>query len=65
MWRWLAVMVVGKSTFMNILVGVEEADAGIITRKKGLRMSHLPQKFSMDETLNVYENIMHGGPSYY
>lgn len=50
----------GKSTFMKILAKVEEADNGDIKRKKGLRTGYLSQEFTLDETLSVYENILHG-----
>jgi len=50
----------GKSTFMKILSGVESADAGAINRKKGLRVGYLPQEFTLDEKVNVYDNILQG-----
>jgi ATP-binding cassette subfamily F protein 3 len=33
----------GKSTLLRIAIGVEEADAGQITRRRGLRLAMLPQ----------------------
>ena len=50
----------GKSTFMKILAGVEEPDAGHINRKKALRTGYLPQEFRLEETLTVYDNILQG-----
>ena len=50
----------GKSTFMKILVGAEQPDAGTVTRRKGLRIGYLPQEFTLDRSVNVYENILQG-----
>ena len=50
----------GKSTFMKILAGVEVADCGEINRKKGLRVGYLPQEFTLDYNVNVYDNILQG-----
>ena len=50
----------GKSTFMKILAGIEELDSGDITRKKDLQIGFLPQEFTLDESANVYENILRG-----
>src|SRR5919107_1373657 len=33
----------GKSTLLRILAGTEEADAGTVTRRRGLVWAHLPQ----------------------
>ena len=50
----------GKSTFMKILAGVEVADGGEVNRKKGLHVGYLPQEFTLDDSVNVYENILQG-----
>lgn len=50
----------GKSTFMKIITGYEDADSGDIVRKRDLRTGYLPQEFTLDEKLSVYENIMAG-----
>ena len=50
----------GKSTFMKILVGLEEPREGKFTRKKGLQIGFLPQEFTLDDTLSVYDNIKLG-----
>lgn len=43
----------GKSTLLKILAGISEPDAGIVTRKKGLRLGYLDQtpNFSTNETV--------------
>ncbi|MDB6124949.1 MAG: transporter, partial [Pedosphaera sp.] len=50
----------GKSTFLRIVAGLQEADAGTITRKRDLIVSYLPQEFALDPKLTVYENIREG-----
>lgn len=50
----------GKSTFMKIITGHEDADSGDIVRKKDLLTGYLPQEFTLDEKLSVYENILSG-----
>ena len=50
----------GKSTFMKLLCGEEVADGGNVNRKKGLRIGYLPQEFTLDENVNVYDNILQG-----
>ena len=50
----------GKSTFLKILSGTEEADSGKIMRKRELTTAYLPQVFSLDNSKSVYENILLG-----
>lgn len=53
----------GKSTFLKLLAGVEEADAGSIVKGKEVRISYLPQTplFSDEKTLleNVVDGLVH------
>lgn len=53
----------GKSTFLKLLAGVEEADTGTIVKGKDVRISYLPQNpvFSEDKTLleNIIEGLVH------
>lgn len=53
----------GKSTFLKLLAGVEEPDAGTIVKGKEVRISYLPQNpvFSDDKTLleNIVEGLVH------
>lgn len=41
----------GKTTLLRILLGLEKADSGKVTRKEGLRIGYLPQKFHIDPVL--------------
>ena len=50
----------GKSTFLKILVGRMNPDAGEVSKRTGLRMGYLSQEFTLDENLNVYDNIKAG-----
>lgn len=50
----------GKSTLIKIIAGMLEPDAGTISRKRELVTGYLSQDFTLDESKNVYENIMDG-----
>lgn len=50
----------GKSSFLRVLAGDEEADAGLISRKQGLVTGYLPQEFQLDDEATVEENIRSG-----
>jgi ATP-binding cassette subfamily F protein uup len=50
----------GKTSLLRILAGNQEADAGEITRQRGLRTGFLPQEFELDPKLTVRENIEAG-----
>src|SRR6476620_2884501 len=50
----------GKSTFLRILAGLHQPDAGEITRRRDLMIGYLPQEFSLNPNLNVEENIRAG-----
>lgn len=50
----------GKSSFLRILAGEENADAGQVSRKQGLAIGYLPQEFQLDEEADVESNIRHG-----
>src|SRR6478752_1828226 len=50
----------GKTSLLRILAGHQEADAGQIARKRGLRVGYLPQEFELDPKLTVRENIEAG-----
>ncbi|MBU2584978.1 MAG: ATP-binding cassette domain-containing protein, partial [Bacteroidetes bacterium] len=48
----------GKSTFLKIISGLMHPDSGEVARKKDLVIGFLSQEFTLDETKNVYENIV-------
>jgi ABC transport system ATP-binding/permease protein len=50
----------GKTSLLRILAGHQEADAGDIARRRGLRIGYLPQEFELDPKLSVRENIEAG-----
>src|SRR5215211_6659894 len=50
----------GKTSLLRILAGYQEADAGEIARRRGLRIGYLPQEFELDPKLTVRENIEAG-----
>ena len=52
----------GKSTFLRILAGKEDHYSGKILRRRGLVTGFLPQEFDLDDSKNIYENIMSGLP---
>lgn len=50
----------GKSTFLKIISGIMQPDSGEIAKRKDLIIGFLSQEFTLDETKNVYENIIDG-----
>ncbi len=50
----------GKSTFLKILAGAEEAESGSIAVGKGVRIGYLPQNPVFNEDLTVLEQVLSG-----
>ncbi len=50
----------GKTSLLKILSGEQNADAGDISRRRGLRIGYLPQEFELDGDKTVRENIEAG-----
>ncbi len=50
----------GKSTFLKILAGIEEPDAGKLIHPKAYRIEYLPQNPEMDEEATVIDYIYAG-----
>src|SRR5437867_1651119 len=50
----------GKTSLLRILAEHQEADAGDVARRRGLRIGYLPQEFELDGQLTVRENIEAG-----
>lgn len=47
----------GKTSMLNIIAGLDSADSGQINSRKGLKISYLPQKESLNENLTIEETI--------
>lgn len=41
----------GKSTLIKVLLGLEIADSGKVTRRPGLRIGYMPQRLSLDQRM--------------
>ena len=48
---------VGKSTFLNVIIGTLEGYTGDIHKKNGLRIGYLAQNGALDSTRTVYEEM--------
>src|SRR5690554_527532 len=47
----------GKTSLLNIIAGIDAADTGIVTFRKGLRTSYLPQEPDLNPELTVEQTI--------
>jgi ABC transport system ATP-binding/permease protein len=50
----------GKSTFLQVLVGAEPYDVGVVERRKGLRMQYLSQEPELTPGMTAYEAVLEG-----
>lgn len=50
----------GKSSFLKIISNLMQADSGEVAKKKELVIGFLSQEFTLDESKNVYDNILDG-----
>lgn len=50
----------GKSTFLKIISGLIQPDGGSVSKRKDLVIGYLSQDFTLDETTDVYSNIISG-----
>lgn len=50
----------GKTTFLRILAGVDEADEGKLMTAKGVRIGYLSQALALDDALSIYEEVKRG-----
>lgn len=53
----------GKSTFLKIIAGLENADSGTIIKSEGVRIGYLPQNPIFDENITVLEQVFKGASS--
>ena len=55
----------GKSTFLKVLAGATEPDAGTIARDPNVQISYLPQNPVMDDNATVLEQVfLHAPPEF-
>ncbi len=50
----------GKTTFLRLLAGLQAPDSGVVSRRRELVVSYLPQDFMLDAAKTVAENIRDG-----
>ncbi|MGL5512915.1 MAG: ABC-F family ATP-binding cassette domain-containing protein, partial [Sporomusa sp.] len=50
----------GKSTFLKVLAGIEQADTGKITVGSSVQIEYLPQNPEFDDTATVLEQVFKG-----
>jgi ATP-binding cassette subfamily F protein uup len=50
----------GKSSLMKIIIGTEQPDSGVVSRRQELRIGYLSQEFTLREEATVRENIRDG-----
>jgi ATP-binding cassette subfamily F protein 3 len=48
----------GKSTLMRIIAGIDEPDAGSVSRARGARVAYLPQDPDFDDTHTLFETLL-------
>lgn len=53
----------GKSTFLKIISEMLHPDSGEVAKRKDLIIGFLTQEFTLDESKNVYENVLLGAES--
>ncbi len=53
----------GKSTFLKIISEMLHPDSGEVAKRKDLVIGFLTQEFTLDESKNVYENVLLGAES--
>src|SRR3954453_2723876 len=54
----------GKSTLLRLIAGVEEPDAGAVTRAGGLHMAMLGQGDDLDDARTIREELVGGRPDH-
>jgi ATP-binding cassette, subfamily F, member 3 len=49
---------VGKTTLLRVLLGLEDASAGEVSRARGVRIGYLPQNATLDSKRTVWEECL-------
>lgn len=50
----------GKTTFLKLLAGAQQPDSGVVSRRRDLVVSYLPQDFMLNPAQSVFENVREG-----
>ncbi|OWR27279.1 ABC transporter [Saccharibacillus sp. O23] len=50
----------GKSTFLKVIAGLEQADSGQVVKGSGIRIRYLAQNPDFDPELTVLQQLLHG-----
>ncbi|HRZ77275.1 MAG TPA: ABC-F family ATP-binding cassette domain-containing protein [Bacteroidales bacterium] len=49
----------GKTSLLNILTGIEDPDAGLVSMRSGIRVAYLPQEPNLPDQASILDAIFH------